>query len=169
MATEGEALAGTLRIGLGFDVHRLVPGRPLKLGGVLIPFDKGLLGHSDGDALLHAIADAILGAAGLGDLGTLFPDTDPAWQGADSGRLLAEVVRRAGDAGYRLAQVDGVIIAERPRLAPYAAAMAESIRRAAQSPELPVSVKARTAEGLGPIGAGEAIAALATVLLVRRG
>ena len=157
-----------LRIGLGFDIHRLVAGRPLRLGGVEIPFEKGLLGHSDGDVLLHAIADAILGAAGLGDLGTLFPDTDPALRGADSRTLLAEAVRRAGDAGYLLAQVDTVVIAQRPRLAPHAAAMAEAIRRAAESPGLPVSVKARTAEGLGAIGAGEAIAALAMVLLVRK-
>ena len=167
MATE--LTAEGVRIGLGFDVHRLVPGRPLRLGGVEIPFEKGLLGHSDGDVLLHAIADAILGAAALGDLGTLFPDTDPALRGADSRKLLAEVVRRARQAGYLLAQVDTVVIAERPRLAPHAPAMAEAIRQAAQSPQLPVSVKARTAEGLGAVGAGEAIAALAMVLLLRQG
>ena len=166
MAIEPD-LAGGVRIGLGFDVHRLVPGRPLRLGGVEIPFEKGLFGHSDGDVLLHAIADAILGAAGLGDLGTLFPDTNPALRGADSRVLLAEVVRRAGAAGFRLVQVDTVVIAERPRLAPHAPAMAEAIRRAAESPQLSVSIKARTAEGLGPVGAGEAIAALAMVLLVR--
>ena len=155
-----------MRVGLGFDVHRLVPGRPLRLGGVEIPHPLGLLGHSDGDVLLHAIADAVLGACGLGDLGSVFPDTEPAWEGADSRQLLARAVQLAREAGWRLAQVDAVVIAERPRLAGYAPAMAGAIRQAAECPDLPVSVKPRSAEGLGPVGAGEAIAALATVLVV---
>lgn len=155
------------RVALGFDVHRLVPGRPLRLGGVEVPFERGLLGHSDGDVVLHAVTDAMLGAAGLPDIGTLFPDRDPAWRGADSRRILAEAAARVRQAGFRPAQVDAVVVAERPRLAPYTAAMAEAIREATGCPELVVSVRARTAEGLGAVGAGEAMACMAVVLLVR--
>lgn len=161
------ATADDVRVGLGFDVHRLVAGRPLRLGGVDVPFEAGLVGHSDGDVLLHAITDAVLGAAGLGDIGTLFPDTDPRLKGADSREFLREAVRLARRSGFSVTYVDAVVVAERPRLAPYAAAMAAAIRDATGPPEPGVSVKFKTAEGLGVVGAGQAMAAWAAVVARR--
>ncbi|GAB7387321.1 2-C-methyl-D-erythritol 2,4-cyclodiphosphate synthase [Bacillaceae bacterium] len=156
-----------MRIGSGFDVHRLVEGRPLIVGGVKIPFDKGLLGHSDADVLLHAIADAILGALGAGDIGKHFPDTDPQYAGADSVKLLAEVWGMAKERGYRLGNLDATIIAQRPKMAPYIPAMVEVIARVLESEPQRVNVKATTTERLGFTGRGEGIASQAVVLLER--
>jgi 2-C-methyl-D-erythritol 2,4-cyclodiphosphate synthase len=155
----------SFRVGTGFDLHRLAPGRPLVLGGVPIPHAEGLLGHSDADALLHALADALLGAAGLGDLGQHFPDTDPRYAGADSRGLLRETVRLVKQAGWAVVNVDSTVIAERPRLAPHIPAMRAQIARLLEIPEGAVSVKAKTHEGVDGIGRGEAIAAHAVVLL----
>jgi len=154
-----------MRIGHGYDVHRVTEGRKLILCGVHIPWDKGLLGHSDADVAVHALMDAILGAAALGDIGHLFPDTDPAYAGADSILLLKEVCRRAGGAGYRFSNGDITVLAQRPKLAPY---IPEMRRRLAETMEIDpgrVSVKATTEEGLGFTGTGEGIAAHAVVLL----
>ena len=154
-----------LRIGQGYDIHPLVEGRPLLLGGERIPFDKGLDGHSDGDVVLHALGDAILGASGLGDLGDHFPPNDPRWKGADSLMLLRVIVDLAAERGFTIANADLCVIAEFPKLAPYR----ESIRsRLAETLSISidaVSLKATTNEGLGAIGRGEGIAALAVVLL----
>jgi 2-C-methyl-D-erythritol 2,4-cyclodiphosphate synthase len=155
----------SIRIGNGFDVHALVAGRPLVIGGVTIPFDKGLAGHSDADVLLHAIADAILGAAALGDLGAHFPDTDARWKDADSRDLLRHVVALAGAQGYRVGNVDTTVIAQAPKLAPYIAAMRANIAADLGCAVDQVSVKATTTERLGFTGRGEGIAALAAVLL----
>ena len=155
------------RIGEGWDVHALVPGRPLVIGGVTIPHTHGLLGHSDADVLLHAITDALLGAAGLGDIGTHFPDTDAAFQGADSYALLAEAARRVHAQGWRVGNVDSTVIAQAPRLAPHRAAMVERIASALQIAPDQVNVKAKTAEKLGPVGQGAAIEARAALLLVK--
>lgn len=154
-----------VRVGLGYDIHRLVEGRRLYLGAIEIPHDRGLLGHSDGDAAAHAVCDAALGAAGLGDLGAQFSETDPAWKDASGAILLAETRRRVAARGFRLAQVDVSIVAEAPRLAAYRPAMIEAIARALDLEVGAVSVKARTNEGLDSIGRGEAIAAWAVVLL----
>ena len=159
--------SGEIRVGLGFDIHPLVAGRPLRLGGVVIPHDRGLAGHSDGDALLHAITDALLGAAELGDIGTLFPDTDPAFEGADSRALLRRAYALVRERGWAVTFVDAVVIAEAPRIAPYREAMAASIREALEAPGLPISIKGKSAEGLGAVGRGEAIACLATATLRR--
>lgn len=154
-----------IRVGEGWDVHALVEGRPLILGGVRIPYEKGLLGHSDADALLHAITDALLGAAGLGDIGRHFPDTDPAFKGADSTVLLAEALRRVQARGWRLVNVDSTIIAQAPKLAPHIegirARVAEVLGLSAED----VNVKAKTAEKMGPVGEGRSIEARAVVLL----
>ena len=155
-----------LRIGEGWDTHALVPGRRLVLGGVEIPFERGLLGHSDADALLHAITDALLGAAGLGDIGRHFPDTDERFRGADSVRLLEETVRRVRAAGWAVANVDSTIVAQAPKLAPHIDAMRERIAAALQLQPGQVNVKAKTAEKLGPVGMGQSIEARAVVLLV---
>jgi len=157
------------RIGQGLDVHRLVEGRKLILGGVEIPHDKGLLGHSDADALLHAITDAILGAAGLGDIGRLFPDTDAQFKGADSRVLLREAYARVLAAGWQIVNVDATIIAQAPKIAPHAAAMVANI--AADLGVTPdcVNVKGKTNEKIGHLGRGEGIATQAVVLLSRRG
>ena len=157
-----------MRIGQGFDVHAFSedPGRVLVLGGVAIPGSRGLAGHSDADAVAHAVADAVLGAAGLGDLGRHFPDTDPAWAGADSIGLLAEVTARAAAAGYRAVNADCTIVAEAPRLAPHTGRMAERLGEALGAP---VSVKATRAEGLGAVGRAEGIACMAVVLLTEIG
>ena len=155
------------RIGEGWDVHALVPGRRLVIGGVVIPHTLGLLGHSDADVLLHAITDALLGAAGLGDIGTHFPDTDAAFKGADSYALLAEAARRVHAQGWRVGNVDSTVIAQAPRLAPHRAAMVERIASALQIAPDQVNVKAKTAEKLGPVGQGAAIEARAALLLVR--
>lgn len=154
-----------MRIGHGYDVHKLVEGRKLILGGIEIPFEKGLLGHSDADVLLHAVSDALLGAAALGDIGKLFPDTDERFQGADSLLLLEEVVRRIHGEGYAVSNIDCTVLAQRPKLAPYIIAMRERIAAAADIALSAVSVKATTEEGLGFTGDGSGIAAHAVCLL----
>ena len=156
-----------IRVGEGWDVHALVPGRKLVIGGVHIPHERGLLGHSDADVLLHAITDALLGAAGLGDIGTHFPDTDERFKGADSAVLLAEAARRVRDAGWQVANVDSTVIAQAPRLAPHMAAMRASVAAALGIAVDQVNVKAKTAEKLGPLGQGLSIEARAAVLLTR--
>ncbi len=156
-----------IRIGEGWDIHALVEGRPLMLGGVHVPYSKGLLGHSDADALLHAITDALFGAAGMGDIGTHFPDTDATFKGADSAVLLAEAARRVRAQGYSIGNVDSTIIAQAPKLAPHMGAMRTRIAQLlAIAPDC-VNVKAKTAEKMGPVGEGLAIEARAVVLLQR--
>lgn len=155
------------RVGEGWDVHALVPGRPLWLGGVQVPHPSGLLGHSDADALLHAITDALLGAAGLGDIGTLFPDHDPRFKGADSTVLLAEALRQVQALGWGVANVDCTVVAQAPRLAAHKAAMRERIAQTLGVDPGQVNVKAKTAEKLGPVGQGLSIEARAVALLVR--
>jgi 2-C-methyl-D-erythritol 2,4-cyclodiphosphate synthase len=157
----------TVRIGQGFDTHALVAGRKLILGGVHIPYDKGLLGHSDGDALLHAICDALIGAAGLGDIGRHFPDTDPKYKGADSRGLLRSVATMLATAGWRAVNVDSTIIAEAPRLAPHIPGMVANITADLQIAPDCVNVKAKTTEKLGFVGRGEGIAAEAVALIER--
>ena len=154
-----------MRIGHGYDVHRLVEGRRLILGGVEIPFEKGLLGHSDADVLTHAIMDALLGAAALGDIGKLFPDSDPAYEGADSLKLLERVVEVLKENGYMVGNVDATVLAQRPKLAPHIPQMRERLARAMGTDMGRVSVKATTEEGLGFTGAGEGIAAHAVALI----
>lgn len=154
-----------MRIGHGYDVHRLVEGRALILGGVQIPYTKGLLGHSDADVLAHAVADALLGAAALGDIGGMFPDTDPAFAGADSLRLLAEVVKAVRTAGYGVGNIDATVLAQAPKLKPYIPAMREKLAAACGVTVEQISVKATTEEGLGFTGSGEGIAAHAVCLL----
>ncbi|MEW6693375.1 MAG: 2-C-methyl-D-erythritol 4-phosphate cytidylyltransferase [Pseudomonadota bacterium] len=156
------------RVGEGWDVHALVPGRRLVLGGVEIPFGRGLLGHSDADALLHAITDALLGAAGLGDIGTWFPDTDARFEGADSGQLLQAAAAAVRERGWQPVNVDATVVAQAPRLGPYRAAMQDRIARCLGVPPDAVNVKAKTAERLGPVGQGLSIEARAVVLLQRR-
>jgi len=151
----------TVRTGIGYDVHRFEVGRPLVLGGVTIPARRGLLGHSDADVLLHAIADAILGAAALGDIGQHFPPTDPTWAGADSRDLLRRVQTLLNAAGYRVVNIDATIIAEAPKVMPYATAMRECIANCLGIDTAEVSVKATTNEGMGFVGREEGIAALA--------
>lgn len=153
------------RVGQGLDVHRLVEGRRLILGGVEIPHDKGLLGHSDADALLHAITDAVLGAAGLGDIGRLFPDTDPAFQGADSRVLLREAMRRVHERGWNVVNVDATIIAQAPKISPYADQMVANIAADLDIAPDCVNVKGKTNEKLGHLGREEGIATQAVVLL----
>ncbi|AEN72974.1 2-C-methyl-D-erythritol 2,4-cyclodiphosphate synthase [Rhodothermus marinus SG0.5JP17-172] len=153
------------RIGFGYDVHRLVPGRPLILGGVRIPSERGLAGHSDADVLLHAIADALLGAAALGDIGQHFPDTDPRWKDADSLELLRQVYHQVVAAGYEVANVDSTVVLERPRLRPYIDTMRANIARVLALPIEAVSVKATTSEGMGFVGIGEGAVAFAVCLL----
>lgn len=157
-----------MRIGIGYDSHRLVEGRDLVLGGVRIPFEKGLLGHSDADVLCHAIMDSLLGALGLGDIGGLFPDTDPRWKGASSISLLASVVEMVRTHGYSVEWIDSVIIAEKPRISSHVDAIKEAIAAAGIDPK-GVSIKAKTNEGMGFIGQGEGIAAYAVCLLTRSG
>lgn len=153
------------RIGEGWDVHALVPGRALVLGGVQVPHTLGLLGHSDADVLLHAITDALLGAAGLGDIGRHFPDTDSQFKGADSTVLLAEAMRRVRAAGWELGNLDSTIVAQAPRLAAHIPAMRATIARTLGVDEGQVNVKAKTAERLGPVGQGLAMEARAVALL----
>lgn len=153
------------RIGEGWDIHALVPGRKLRIGGVEIPFDRGLLGHSDADVLLHAITDALLGAAGLGDIGKHFPDTDERFKGADSVVLLAEAARRVHEQGFQIGNIDSTVIAQAPRLAAHIEAMRSRIALALDLAPTQVNVKAKTAEKLGPVGQGLAIEARAIVLL----
>lgn len=156
-----------LRVGEGWDTHALVAGRRLVLGGVEIAHSHGLLGHSDADALCHAVTDALFGAAALGDIGHHFPDTDAQFRGADSIALLAEAARRVRDAGWEIGNVDSSVIAQAPRLAPHIAAMRQRIASALGVETEQVSVKAKTAEGMGPVGRGEAIEARAVCLLAR--
>ena len=156
------------RIGTGFDAHRLVDGRPLVLGGVRIAHPRGLEGHSDGDCLLHAVCDAILGALGAGDMGGHFPSTDARWKGAPSLRFLESVARLADERGYGLGNLDATVIAQAPALAPHIGAMRAQIAQALAAPVEAVSVKAKSTDGLGAIGRGEGIAAQAVVLLQRR-
>ncbi len=155
-----------LRIGEGWDIHQLVEGRKLILGGVEIPHTKGLLGHSDADALLHAITDALLGAAALGDIGTHFPDTDAQFKGADSGVLLAEAARRVRAKGYAIGNIDSTVIAQAPKLMPHMPAMRARIAELLDISVEQVNVKAKTAEKLGPVGEGLAMEARAVVLLI---
>lgn len=157
-----------MRVGHGYDVHRLVEGRKLILGGVEIPWEKGLLGHSDADVLLHALMDAILGAAALGDIGRHFPDSDERYAGADSLRLLTEVARLLNEAGYRLVNADCTILAQRPKLMPHLPQMRANIARALEADVDAISVKATTEEGLGFTGDGSGIAVHAVVLIERR-
>lgn len=157
-----------MRIGQGYDVHRLVPDRKLVLGGVEVPFAKGLLGHSDADVLTHAVMDALLGAAGLGDIGRHFPDSDPAYAGADSLRLLAAVMNQLAEAGWQVGNVDATIIAQRPKLADYLPQMRQNLALAMGVLPDQVNVKATTEEGLGFTGSGEGIAAQAAALLLER-
>ena len=156
-----------LRIGEGWDVHALVAGRPLVLGGVTIAHDRGLLGHSDADALLHAITDALFGAAALGDIGRHFPDTAAEFRGADSRVLLAEAARRVRAEGWRITNVDSTIVAQAPKMAPHIPAMRQAIADALGLDVACVNVKAKTAERLGPVGRGESIEARAVCLLMR--
>ena len=154
-----------LRIGHGYDVHRLVPERKLILGGVEIPWDKGLLGHSDADVLVHAVMDPLTGAARLGDIGKLFPDTDPAYKGISSLKLLGEVGRLLGEKGFAVVNIDAALLAQAPKVAPYKARMAENIAAALRIEPEQVNVKATTEEGLGFTGDGSGMAAHAVVLL----
>jgi 2-C-methyl-D-erythritol 2,4-cyclodiphosphate synthase len=157
-----------IRVGQGFDVHQLVEGRPCIIGGVTIPYEKGLLGHSDADVLLHSVADAVLGALGLGDIGKHFPDTDPAYEGADSVKLLEHVWLLAKERGYKLGNIDNTIIAQRPKMLPYIPQMVEVIARVLEADDLQqVNVKATTTEKLGFPGRGEGIAAQTVVCLVK--
>jgi len=158
-----------MRIGQGFDVHALVPGRKLIVGGVDIPFERGLLGHSDADVLLHAVTDALLGAAALGDIGRHFPDSDERFRGADSRRLLRETARLIASAGYRVVNVDATVIARAPRMAPHVAAMAANIAADLGVESGCVNIKAKTTENLGFTGRGEGIAAHAVALIERAG
>ncbi len=156
------------RIGTGYDIHALCPDRRLILGGVEIPFDKGFKAHSDGDVLLHAIADALLGACALGDIGEHFPDTDPAFKNADSSALLGQVNALISEKGYKPFNVDANVIAQKPKLTPYIDAMREKIAGILDIPKDNVSVKARTAEGMDAVGEGRAISVQASVLVTEK-
>lgn len=158
-----------LRVGHGYDVHRLVPGRKLILGGVEIPWEKGLLGHSDADVLVHAVMDALAGAARLGDIGKLFPDTDPAYRDISSLKLLGEVGRLLRERGFAVANVDAALLAQAPKVAPYKAQMAENIAAALGIEADRVNVKATTEEGLGFTGDGSGMAAHAVALVEKTG
>jgi 2-C-methyl-D-erythritol 2,4-cyclodiphosphate synthase len=155
------------RVGQGYDVHALVPGRRLVIGGVEIPFERGLLGHSDGDVLLHAITDALLGAAALGDIGKFFPDSDDRYRNADSRVLLKTVAERVRESGWRIENIDATVIAERPKIAPYVDAMRAAIAACCSLESAAVSVKGKTSEKLGALGRSEGIAAQAVALLVK--
>ena len=156
-----------MRVGHGYDVHRLAEGRKLILGGVDIPWERGLLGHSDADVLTHAVMDALLGAAGLGDIGTHFPDTDPAYAGADSMKLLAHVVELLREQGFSVGNVDATVLAQRPKLAPHIPVMRDNLARVMGVDPGQVNVKATTEEGLGFTGSGEGMAAHAVALIER--
>ena len=154
-----------IRIGQGFDVHQLVEGRELIIGGVTIPYEKGLMGHSDADVLLHAVCDALLGAAALGDIGRHFSDTDPRYKNIDSRVLLREVHRLLEKSGYKVSNIDATIIAQSPKMAPYIPTMIANIAQDLQMPTLDINVKAKTAEHLGPVGRGEGIEAEVVCLI----
>jgi 2-C-methyl-D-erythritol 2,4-cyclodiphosphate synthase len=160
-------MAASIRVGIGFDIHRLVEGRRLVVAGIEVAGPRGALAHSDGDVVFHAVADAILGAAGLGDIGEHFPDSDAKWKDADSADLLGRVVKLAAQAGWRVANVDTNVLLERPKLAVLKASMRRRLAEVLGLAPDEVGLKARTFEGLGPIGAGDAIAAQAVVLLAR--
>jgi 2-C-methyl-D-erythritol 2,4-cyclodiphosphate synthase len=155
------------RIGFGYDVHRFADGRELWLGGVRIPHDKGLLGHSDADVLLHAVCDALLGAAAMGDIGRHFPDTDPAWKGADSKHLLSAVVKLLHDAGWNVGNVDCTVVMERPKIMPHVPAMRVCMATLLAVGEDAISIKATTNEAMGFVGRGEGACAHAVALIVR--
>lgn len=155
-----------MRIGHGYDVHRLTQGRKLILGGVEVPYEKGLLGHSDADVLTHAVMDALLGACGMGDIGKLFPDSDPAYAGADSLKLLSVVMDRLGEKGFRVGNVDATLVAQAPKLAPYIPRMIETLARILEVAPHRVNVKATTEEHLGFTGSGEGMAAHAVALVL---
>jgi 2-C-methyl-D-erythritol 2,4-cyclodiphosphate synthase len=156
-----------MRVGLGHDIHRLAAGRKLVLGGVLIDFDKGPVSHSDGDVLLHAVVDAVLGAAGLGDIGIWFPDSDPQWAGADSAELLGVAVEAAGKQNWKIVNLDCTLFAEKPRLGPYRERMEDRLATLLGISADAINVKAKSGEQVGPIGREEAISAAAVVLLAR--
>ena len=164
---DGQHAPAQFRIGEGWDIHALVEGRKLVIGGVLIPYQLGLLGHSDADVLLHAITDALLGAAALGDIGKHFPETDARFRGADSMALLSEAARRVRQTGYEIANIDSTVIAQAPRLMPWIPAMRQAIAAALALAQEQVNVKAKTAEHFGPVGQGLAIEARAMALLTR--
>ncbi|MEX2118197.1 MAG: 2-C-methyl-D-erythritol 2,4-cyclodiphosphate synthase [Pirellulales bacterium] len=153
------------RVGIGHDTHRLQPGGPLVLGGVVIPHDQGLVGHSDADVLLHALTDALLGAAALGDIGELFPDTDPANLGRDSAEMLALALARVSQAGFRVVNVDTIVFAERPKLSDYKQAIRQRIAQLLRIDPGRIGIKAKTGESVGPVGRREAIVAQAVVLI----
>lgn len=155
----------TARTGIGYDSHRFAPGLPLRLGGVTVPHPQGLQGHSDGDAVLHALTDAVLGAAALGDIGSFFPDTDPRWKGADSAGFLRAAVAAAAAAGLAVHQADVTILAEAPKLRPHIEAMREATAPLLGVPVAMLSIKAKTNEGMGWVGAGEGIGAIAVATL----
>jgi 2-C-methyl-D-erythritol 2,4-cyclodiphosphate synthase len=157
-----------IRVGQGYDVHALVPGRRLILGGVDIPYAQGLLGHSDADVLAHAVTDALLGAAGLGDIGRHFPDTDPSHSGADSLVLLRTAMNRVREAGYELGNIDATVVAQAPRLAPWIDAMTQRLAQALTVPVTAINLKAKTTERLGFEGRGEGISAQAVALIERQ-
>lgn len=157
-----------IRIGHGYDVHRLTEGRKLILGGIDIPYEKGLLGHSDADVLLHAVSDALLGAVALGDIGKHFPDSDPRYKGIDSGILLKNVYQLVRESGYEIGNADVTVLAQRPKLSPYIPAMRERIASLLETDIYRISVKATTEEGLGFTGSGDGIAVHAVVLCMRR-
>ncbi|NBW44693.1 MAG: 2-C-methyl-D-erythritol 2,4-cyclodiphosphate synthase [Betaproteobacteria bacterium] len=161
------SVRNAIRIGQGWDIHALVTGRPLILGGITIPHSHGLLGHSDADALLHAITDALLGAAGMGDIGQHFPDNDPQYQGADSRTLLGRVHQAIAAAGWEIGNLDATIIAQAPKLAPHLPRMIESIAEVLKLDPSAINLKAKTAEGFGAVGRAEAIEVQAVVLLSR--
>jgi len=162
-------MTANVRTGIGYDLHRLVPGRPLRLGGVEIPFDRGLLGHSDGDALLHALCDAMLGAVAAGDIGELFPDNDSRWKDADSRQFVLAALQRVTNAGWTIGNVDLIIHAQVPRLTPYKPRIRAAVAELLALPPDAVGLKATTNERLDAIGRGEALACWAGVLLVRAG
>ena len=157
-----------MRVGIGHDTHRLVAGRPLILGGVRIEHETGLAGHSDADVVLHAVADAMLGAAALGDIGEHYPDTDPLWEGLDGGRLLSEVVDRVATAGWGAVNCDVIVHAQRPKLSAHKPALRANVARLLRLDPEAVNIKAKTGEHVGPVGRGEAISCEAVVLLERR-
>ncbi|HUG19012.1 MAG TPA: 2-C-methyl-D-erythritol 2,4-cyclodiphosphate synthase [Planctomycetaceae bacterium] len=156
-----------IRVGLGHDTHRLVPGKPLILGGVTVPFEQGLDGHSDADVLLHALTDALLGAAGLGDIGEWFPNTDERWKGADSKIFIEESLRAVREHGWNIGNVDCTISAERPKLSPFKSAIARRVAELLEIEHSAVNVKAKSGEKVGPVGRGEAMTADAVVLLYK--
>ena len=154
-----------MQIGIGYDVHRLVKGRPLILGGVVIPFEKGLQGHSDADVLVHAVCDALLGSVGLGDIGQHFPDTDPRYKDISSLKLLAHTGALVRQQGYAVQNIDTIIFAEAPKIGPYRESMQKNLARAVEVVPACINIKATTTEGLGPIGRGEGIGAMSVVLV----